>query len=52
VTNDMDATAAPIQVGAPLALAAAAPALADREAVFDVRGAGVWYGRHLALRDV
>jgi phosphate transport system ATP-binding protein len=52
VTNDMDATAAPIQVGAPSTLATAAPARGDREIVFDVRGAGVWYGRHLALRDV
>ena len=45
VTHDMDATAAPIQVGAQSALPAPAlPPLEDREVVFGVREGSVHYG--------
>ncbi len=51
---DMDATAAPIRVGAQEALSAspALPPLENREVVFGIRGGSVHYGSHLALKDV
>ncbi len=50
----MDATAAPIRIGADPGMAAspALPPPEAREIVFGVRGASVHYGTHLALRDV
>jgi phosphate transport system ATP-binding protein len=54
VNPDMDATAAPIRVGAQQALSAspALPPVENREVVFGIRGGSVHYGSHLALKEV
>jgi phosphate transport system ATP-binding protein len=49
----MDATAAPIRVGAQaLSASAALPPVENREVVFGIRGGAVRYGSHLALKEV
>ena len=54
VNPDMDATAAPIRVGAQEALSAspALPPIENREVVFGIRSGSVHYGSHLALKEV
>jgi phosphate transport system ATP-binding protein len=54
VNPDMDATAAPIRVGAQQALSAsrALPPIENREVVFGIRDGSVHYGSHLALKEV